>query len=560
MKSITFVVVMQRLVASILVMAVLVALATGCGRARYDARLVQADSLMWTAPDSALATLAAIDSLAGEANQAYRDLLMTQARYKCYADITASDDSAITRAMDYYRAHSGQREKVTRACLYKGAVMEELGHVDSAMYYYKTAEAAADPTDYLNLGQINTRIADLYRLYYADSQTCYDKFEQALRYYKLTGNKRLQFDCLFNMGGCSGVTRIGNPEKLLAQAAQLAIELNDSSKFYKCQELLCRQLTFKGDSLNRAKQLALYCLNNYRAYVTPELILDLAEIYAKSGMADSARYYIDLVNEIVAANNSEQIQTRRYLILSEIARAEGDLSSFRRYDMLSHQISDSILNSKQRFQIQQIENSFNSQKRTGFASQISRLHWIILGLSVSAILVILLLVIEHIRRRQRTKAIINGIQEINSSHLDRLLAQFDAKNTATGHLVSNLLIILKTCVAQRSDQLPTSKLAQQIKETIVDIADDDFWNELRAYLDRNHNGIMSAIAEQPGISTKDMKFIELLCCGFSSPEISLILGYAPKYVFNKRKIIANKLGIDIPLQDYLDSLLRHNEP
>jgi hypothetical protein len=109
MKSITFVVVMQRLVTSILVMALLVALATGCGRARYDARLVQADSLMWTAPDSALATLAAIDSLAGEANQAYRDLLMTQARYKCYADITASDDSAITRAMDDYRAHSAQR-------------------------------------------------------------------------------------------------------------------------------------------------------------------------------------------------------------------------------------------------------------------------------------------------------------------------------------------------------------------------------------------------------------------------------------------------------------------
>ena len=63
-------------------LVVLVALFMGCGRARYDARLVQADSLMWTAPDSALATLAAIDSLAGEANQADHDLLTTQARYK----------------------------------------------------------------------------------------------------------------------------------------------------------------------------------------------------------------------------------------------------------------------------------------------------------------------------------------------------------------------------------------------------------------------------------------------------------------------------------------------
>ena len=108
---------MKRLV-HIAVMAVLVTLVTGCGGAhRYDARLVAADSLMWTAPDSALATLTAIDSLTGEGNLAYRDLLMTQARYKCYADITASDDSAITRAIDYYRAHSSQRENGQRHVL-----------------------------------------------------------------------------------------------------------------------------------------------------------------------------------------------------------------------------------------------------------------------------------------------------------------------------------------------------------------------------------------------------------------------------------------------------------
>ncbi len=74
----------------ITVVAALVALVTGCGGVhRYDARLVAADSLMWIAPDSALATLTAIDSLTGEGDRAYYALLMTQARYKCYADIGA---------------------------------------------------------------------------------------------------------------------------------------------------------------------------------------------------------------------------------------------------------------------------------------------------------------------------------------------------------------------------------------------------------------------------------------------------------------------------------------
>ena len=59
-------------------LAVLVALATGCGGVQhYDGRLVAADSLMWSAPDSALATLTAIDSLTGEGDRAYRDLLLT---------------------------------------------------------------------------------------------------------------------------------------------------------------------------------------------------------------------------------------------------------------------------------------------------------------------------------------------------------------------------------------------------------------------------------------------------------------------------------------------------
>ena len=157
-------------------MLLLVAVVTGCHRApRYDSRLVAADSLMHDYPDSALAIIDAVslDSLATEADHAYRDLLITQARYKCY--IVATTDSDINRALAYYQRHSGEREKLTRAYIYKGAVMEELGHPDSAMLYYKHAEANAAPNDYFNLGQINTRIASLYRIYYADKQTCYNK-------------------------------------------------------------------------------------------------------------------------------------------------------------------------------------------------------------------------------------------------------------------------------------------------------------------------------------------------------------------------------------------------
>ena len=222
-------------------MALLLAVVTGCGGAhRYDGRLVAADSLMQPAPDSALAALTAIDSLAGEGDRAYRDLLVTQARYKCYADITASDDSVITRAMGYYRAHSGEREKLTRAFLYKGAVMEELGHLDSAMYYYKTAEVTADPTDYLNLGQINTRIADLYRIHDANEQTCFEKYQKAYQYFRLSGNKKMQLNCLYRMYMLNGITQTNKQDSIFTVAIELAKKMGNDEKLFFMYELKCR--------------------------------------------------------------------------------------------------------------------------------------------------------------------------------------------------------------------------------------------------------------------------------------------------------------------------------
>ena len=76
---------------------------TGCtGDTHYDPRLVAIDSLLTTAPDSALLRLGTIEAstLKNEGDRAYHALLLTQARYRCY--ITATSDSTINRALSYY--------------------------------------------------------------------------------------------------------------------------------------------------------------------------------------------------------------------------------------------------------------------------------------------------------------------------------------------------------------------------------------------------------------------------------------------------------------------------
>ena len=88
---------MKRLVYIFFVFVALSA-AVGCSRS-VDKRLVLADTLMWTNPDSSLAILNTInrDSLQGDENHAYYALLLTQAQFRC--NIPLKSDTLISRPL-----------------------------------------------------------------------------------------------------------------------------------------------------------------------------------------------------------------------------------------------------------------------------------------------------------------------------------------------------------------------------------------------------------------------------------------------------------------------------
>ena len=539
----------------ILLMLVLVAGVTGCdGLRRYDGRLVAADSLMWASPDSALAIVSALDSLRGEGDRAYRDLLLTQARYKTYQDITAGDDSAVTRATAWYRAHSGEREKLTRAYLYKGAVMQELGHVDSAMYYYKTAEVTADPKDYANLGQINTRIADLYRKNYADVQTCYEKYCLAYQYHMLSGDKKMQLNNLCRMFMMNGITRLNEQDTLFNRALNLAKELENNKKLCFLYELRCRQLSREDSTLPEAKQIAFQCLNHYSQYINNDLLLDLAYLYSKENKLDSAMYFLKNVDETFEPDDKAHIAIRKNEILSIIAQCEGNPSISNLHTVASSRLSDSILNNRDQYAIERIEYDFNHLQRNDHKTRISQLQWTIIGLSLIAVIVIIILTAIYLRRMWRTKEIIKELENNQPASHENLISQLDDKSNHIERLISNLVTLLKSCANNEINE-STSIMALKIKKNIAEVANEDFWKELRAYLDKKHHDIISNLEQIHHLTEKDLRFIELICCGFNNVEIAIILGYAPKYVSNKRKILADKLGLDLPLQDHLNRLM-----
>ena len=286
---------MKRLPVVILVMLVLGAVVSGCDSTRrYDSRLTAADSLMRSAPDSALTIVDAISrySLADEGDRAYRDLLLTQARYRCY--ITATSDSDINRALAWYRVHPADREKLTRAYIYKGAVMEELGHPDSAMLYYKTAETTAAPDDYFNLGYISMRMGALYRDFYSMDGKHIEKYEQALQYLKYTDNTYYQLRCMINLGSLYCLKSPQKSDTILIEALSLAQRIGDTASIVAAaQNIIKNQINQQ--NYTEAQKLVWLVSNLNTDKIDAAFYIYAAHEYARLKMTDSAEFFLKQV-------------------------------------------------------------------------------------------------------------------------------------------------------------------------------------------------------------------------------------------------------------------------
>ena len=120
-----------------------------CTSNRYDARLLQVDSLQEKDRDSA-----AFEQLKrigvkelSERDKAFYYMLNTFVRYKLYIPI---NDSTINNSIDYYM-RDGDDEMLSRAYLYKACSLVEKNDLPQIATFLKKAEVVASNTDNIGL-------------------------------------------------------------------------------------------------------------------------------------------------------------------------------------------------------------------------------------------------------------------------------------------------------------------------------------------------------------------------------------------------------------------------
>ena len=545
---------MKHLLAVIVTAMVLVAVVTGCGGAgRYDARLVAADSLMQPDPDSALALVQAVPpgSLTREGDRAYRDLLLTQARYKCY--ITATSDSDINRALDYYRRHSGEREKLTRAYIYKGAVMEELGHPDSAMFYYKHAEATAAPDDYFNLGYCNMRMGDLYRDNYSIDGKDIEKYEEAYYYLKLTNDKHLFLVCMINLGSLYRLNDYNKAESMLHDAMSLALQAKDTVNHIACAQNLIAMYEHY-EIYEKARKLINHVITFPKHKINNIFYVNSAKVYAKLAMLDSADYFFNLI-ELKAIN--EPIDRLSYFeCLSEVYLAHGDQMKHLQYEYQCKQLSDSLKSLQKTITILNSEQKFDQVAKKSLKHQHKVNIFKVLGLCLTILALLSVFIYRHKHRydriiadfKQQSENQLNDLFELQQNINNLKISDNQLKSFISSH-IKLLREIIEACY-----HAPHSNLAKDISHLVVfQDNNKDKWEKLYDYIDMEYNGIMSNTkSDHPQLNDKDLLLLALTIMGYSCAQIAIILGYSnATTIGGNRARLAKKMGLEGSLYDYI---------
>ena len=536
----------------------LVVVVTGCGGSpRYDARLVAADSLMHDLPDSALALVQAVDtaSLPREGDRAYHDLLLTQARYRCY--ITATTDSAINRALTYYRQHDGEREKLTRAYIYKGAVMEELGYPDSAMLYYKHAESTAAPDDYFNLGYTKMRMGALYRDNMEIGGKHIIKYEEALACLQKTDEKHYQLACMADLGGLYCLKYPQKGDSLLNAALLLAEQEKDTVIYVDVAQNLMKSHINQQD-YEASHDVFQKVIEMGSSQYPVAFFIYTAMTFSHLNEPDSAKKYIDIVKEAPISNT---IDSLAYLeTLRDIALAHGDPVEVKVIDDQCKHLSDSLLSSEASIDILKTENEMirrseqESQMKNRASIKWRRIMYLLLGsMAVIAALFYGNLCLKKRQKRQIQRQLDSALAQIDElKQLQEKLRKYNINDNILKELLDTYMKMMNDVIEEiyRSGYSNSQKLKQVVQ---FRSAKEENWTKLFGYLDMEYSNIISQTkANYPNLSNKDLLLIAMVTLDFSYVQMAMILGYNNATTMSSMKQrLAKKMGLESTLNEYI---------
>jgi hypothetical protein len=518
-------------------------------RGSYNATLCRADSLMNDHPDSAYAILQKASNQDNKRDRAYYDLLITEAKYKVY--IPATSDSLINVAVDYF-SNNKDREKNTRAMIYKGAVMSELGNAEEAMKWYKMAESNAAKDDYYNLGYSKMRIADLYQKQFISDSTAIMKYKEAFPCFVKTNNINYQLKCIGEIGGIYRGINDDSSYKYIKKALLIAKKSKDDYNIYSTHTILAGYYFKKGD-YNNAKNISVYVIKNGEKYLRDAVSYYYASYsYAALGNIDSAEYYLKIFPK--PSNLVEVVEY--YDASAQLEKLKGNLQLYVKYNNYSDSLDDSLMMKSLHTKLLNVEQKYDNQglslRNEQMKSEINRLAMAAL-IAVILVLVTLIIIMRYRHKMKVDKIEIDSMRYELEQSLEMISAKDDINADLKRTINSQISITKDLVETSYKYEFDTAKFMKRFRESMTEgKSGSDFLASMRPYVNATHNDMLTRIqSEFPALTSDDIDVISMVCCNFPLNVMMLYLGYTNTHsVSNKKRLIAKKLGAQT-IEDFI---------
>ena len=567
-------------------------LLSGCfSSPKENARMDRAESLMESAPDSAMTILDSISlgSLSSQKDKARYALLKSMALDKNYIDATSFD--LLQPAIDYYLEKGSPDEKL-RTLYYQGRIYQNRGNDDEEAMrcFLKATEESDQILDSLCLGRTYFAMSVLYASQYRMEDYILSAHNASEIFSRINRND-LRRASLNNE--LDGYILLDNKHKADSIMSLLASSNNSGDDPYN--SYLHNKIIYGVEFLSdNSLRLLLDSLSMMPS--GEDIQLDMARAYAKIGQPEKAQIYLDSVKA------DEYLQSPKYwAIKSEIFERNNDLSdalgALKSYILVSDSntnslISQDLLFVEQRYALEKAalveKQEKDSIKKN---SIISVLCLIILGMFLSLrlrLVEIKKLKLENSERelKKSLQYVSNENKKIKTEHKqilteheqilndskrmkenfealleerDSLVKLINSKDNVSEEfiqLVKGRLDILNSFIAY---QISTSEKQLKQSNSMLEKATknkEDFINSTKLIYESLYPEFMASLQEK-GLSELEVRFVCLYALGLRGKDIGEYL--QTKRFYNISSDIREKFGLgenDTNLGLYIRSRLR----
>lgn len=481
----------------------------------------QAELLMTTAPDSALALIRSIDeqSISTKALHARRALLLTMAQDKCYIDV--AEDSTVRVAYDFYKNH-GKKQDRLMATYYIGVIQQNAkDYIDAALSFREAEPLAEALEDYRQLSLIEQHLSYIFALNF-DHVRALEYAEKAEIAARQAGESLMADYCLYDVAiQLLSMYRYDEAERILRQLLDSSNE--NSELFSYSAKRLAQTLLFKENpDVLVAKQLYRDIEKKNKSSLGSHdygLLAFISEKENESGKADT---YLQISKSLIHSPADSAVY---YNDCRNVYDERKDWEKAHRAKTESVRIQDKMtLELLEQSLTHSMESYYKNEWELEQERSRSRLYSSILAVT----LLTLVFLVLYTLLRKRNKQIMEdmaSIQDISSDLVDTLIAEKvkSLQQLSESYFSWEDYVITKR--EHKKGRLSQDEIITSFRKQLSELRNDhSIIATLEQSLNLTDNGIMEK-ARQYLKKEKELDFsiITLLFSGFSIKSISYLL-------------------------------------